>query len=182
MKLLLCFWCLEVLPVCLCREVKPFFIWFYPPWLDYDVSMHRLVELVVVIPTSHRSSKTESRCSSYGRFGFSCFCLFQGQRLRPWRAGDSGLGGPETPAQNVFLPFFIRSFGPEPPGTFPCQSLWPLGTGDSGPSLWTSKTRGVAQRRDGGRGFLAPAQSLLPPKAGDSGESGLQWLFSWGDL
>jgi hypothetical protein len=28
MKHLLCFWCLEVLPVRLCREVKPFIIWF----------------------------------------------------------------------------------------------------------------------------------------------------------
>jgi hypothetical protein len=90
MKLLLCFWCLEVLPVCLCREVKPFLIWFYPPLLDYGVSIHRLVELIVVIPTNPRSSKTESRCSSYGRFGFSCFCLFQGRRLRSRRAGDSG--------------------------------------------------------------------------------------------
>ena len=98
------------------------------------------------------------------------------------RAGDSGLVGAETPAQNVFSLFFVWSFGPEPPGTFPGQSLRPLGTGDSGPSLRTSKTRGVAQRRDGGGGFLAPARSIRPPKAGDSGESGLQRLFSWGDL
>jgi hypothetical protein len=110
--------------------------------------MHRLVELIVLIPTSQRSSKTESGCSSYDRFGFSCFCLFQGQRLRTRRAGDS--------TQNVFSPFFVQSFGPEPPGTFPGQRLRPLGTGDSGPSLRTSKARGVAQRRDGGRGFLAP--------------------------
>jgi hypothetical protein len=46
MKLLLRFLCLEVLPVCLRREVKPFIIWFYPPWLDYDVSMDEVVELV----------------------------------------------------------------------------------------------------------------------------------------
>jgi hypothetical protein len=98
------------------------------------------------------------------------------------RAGDSGLGGPETLAQNVFSPFFIRSFGLEPPGTFPGQSLWPLGTEDSNPSLRTSKTQGVAQRRDGGGGFVAPARSLRPPKVGDSEESGLQRLFLWGDL
>jgi hypothetical protein len=51
---------LEVLPVQLLREVKPFIIFFYPPLLDYDVSMDEVVELVVVIPTSPRSSKTES--------------------------------------------------------------------------------------------------------------------------
>jgi hypothetical protein len=72
------------------RLVKPFIIWFYPPLLDYDVSMHRLVELVVVIPMSQRSLKTESECSSYDHFGFRCFCLFQGQRLQTRRAKDSG--------------------------------------------------------------------------------------------
>jgi hypothetical protein len=59
---------LEVLPVHLLREVKPFIIWFYPPLLDYDVSMDEVVELVVVIPTSPRSSKTESECKNYHRF------------------------------------------------------------------------------------------------------------------
>jgi hypothetical protein len=57
MEHFLCFWCLEVLPVCLQREVKPFIIWFYPPLLNYDVSLHKVVELFVVIPTSPRSSK-----------------------------------------------------------------------------------------------------------------------------
>ena len=37
------------------REVKPFIIWFYPPLLDYDVSVQKVVELVVVIPTSPSS-------------------------------------------------------------------------------------------------------------------------------
>jgi hypothetical protein len=59
---------LEVLPIHLLRGVKPFIIWFYPPLLDYDVSMDEVVELVVVISTSPRSSKTESRCKSYHRF------------------------------------------------------------------------------------------------------------------
>src|SRR5664279_3628891 len=40
-------------------------IWFYPPILDYDVSLHILVVLVVVIPTSPRSSKTEFVCKRY---------------------------------------------------------------------------------------------------------------------
>jgi hypothetical protein len=59
---------LEVLPVHHVREVKPFIIWFYPPLLDYDVSMDEVVELVVVIPISPKSSKTES--------GFSSYCCF----------------------------------------------------------------------------------------------------------
>lgn len=37
--------------------------------MDYDVSMHNVVELVVVIPTSPRSSKSESGCKSYRVFG-----------------------------------------------------------------------------------------------------------------
>jgi hypothetical protein len=82
------FWCLEVLPVCLRREVKPFIIWFYPPWLDHDVSLHKVVEIVVVIPMSPRSSKTESRCSSYCRFCFGVSASFTGAAL----AGP----GPET--------------------------------------------------------------------------------------
>jgi hypothetical protein len=69
------FWCLEVLPVCLRREVRPFIIWFYPPWLYYDVSLHKVVELVVVIATSPRSSKTESGCSSYCCFHFGIFVV-----------------------------------------------------------------------------------------------------------
>jgi hypothetical protein len=68
MKLLSRFCCLEFLPVHLYSYVKPFIIWFHPPLLDYDVSMDEVVELVVVIATSPRSSKTESGCKSYGSF------------------------------------------------------------------------------------------------------------------
>jgi hypothetical protein len=52
MELFLRFWCLKVLPVHLYSLVKPFIIWFHPSLLDYDVSMDKIVELVVVIPTS----------------------------------------------------------------------------------------------------------------------------------
>jgi hypothetical protein len=78
------FFILEVLPICLFREVKPFIIWFYTPLLDYDVSMHGFVELVIVIPTSPRSSKTESGCSSYGHFCIGIAASF-------WVAGVSSL-------------------------------------------------------------------------------------------
>jgi hypothetical protein len=57
MELLLRFWCLEVLLVHLYTQVKPFIICFHPPLLDYDVSMDKVVELVVVIPMSQSSSK-----------------------------------------------------------------------------------------------------------------------------
>jgi hypothetical protein len=35
--------------------------------------MDEVVEIIVVIPTSSRSSKTESRCKSYNRFRIDVF-------------------------------------------------------------------------------------------------------------
>ena len=99
---------LEVLPFHLFREVNPFIIWFYPPYLDYDVFVHNIEDLVLVIPTSPSSQKSESGCSSYGRFGFSSFCSLQGRRLRP--------GGPETPAEKGVFSVFELCFCPESPG------------------------------------------------------------------
>jgi hypothetical protein len=55
--------------------------------LDYDVSLHKFVELVVMIPMSPRSSKTEFGCSSYCRFRFGVSANFGG----PEKAGP----GPE---------------------------------------------------------------------------------------
>jgi hypothetical protein len=78
---------LKILPVCLQKDVRPLVIWFYPPWLYYDISLHKVVELVVVIPMSQRSSKTESGCSSYYHFCFGVFTSFGG----PEKAGP----GPE---------------------------------------------------------------------------------------
>jgi hypothetical protein len=101
------FWCLEVLPVCLRSEVKPFIIWFYPPLLDYDVSMHKVVELVVVIPTSPRSSKTESGCSSYCRFRFGVSASFRGAAL-----GGPGpeIAGPARSFTSLFQSGFLSGF------------------------------------------------------------------------
>jgi hypothetical protein len=97
----------EVLPVCLQREVKPFIIWFYPPWLDYDVSLHKDVELVVVIPTSPRSSKMESGCLSYYRFHFGVSASFRGAAL-------AGLGpeiaGPGRSITSLFQSRFLSGF------------------------------------------------------------------------
>ena len=71
-----CVFVLKVLPVFRFIEVLPFYIWFYLPLLDYDVSMHDLTVLVVVIPTSPRTSKTEFVCSRYLRFRVRCCCSF----------------------------------------------------------------------------------------------------------
>jgi hypothetical protein len=44
---LIAFFMLKVLPVCFYREIGPFIIWVYIPLLDYDVSLHEVVELIV---------------------------------------------------------------------------------------------------------------------------------------
>jgi hypothetical protein len=51
--------------------------------LDYDVSLHKVIELFVSFKTSARSSKTESGCSSYYRFRFGVSASFGG----PEKAG-----------------------------------------------------------------------------------------------
>ena len=48
------------------KEFLNFPIWFYNILLNYDVSLHNLVVLIVTIPTSRRLSKTEFICKSYG--------------------------------------------------------------------------------------------------------------------
>jgi hypothetical protein len=40
--------------------------------LDYDVSLDDVVDLIVVIPMSPRSSKMESGCKSYHYFRIAC--------------------------------------------------------------------------------------------------------------
>jgi hypothetical protein len=74
-------------------KVKPFIIWFHSPLLDYDVSMAEVVELVVVIPTSPRSSKTESGYKNYSRF---CIDVFSRAGNSAPDAGISG-GAAEIP-------------------------------------------------------------------------------------
>jgi hypothetical protein len=69
-----------VIPSSSKTDFKTLFIFFYPPLLDYDVSMHCFVGLVVVNSTSLRSSEMESGCSSY-----RCFVLVSlpGWIIRP---------------------------------------------------------------------------------------------------
>ena len=56
--------------------------------MDYDVSMHIQVELVVTIPTSRKSSKTESGWKSYCSFRCAVSVSFQALGI-----SDSGLTG-----------------------------------------------------------------------------------------
>ena len=69
-------------PVCK-REALTFPIWFHPKLLDYEVSLHILVELVATIPTSPRSSKTESGSKSYACFGIGVPTNFQWAEVPP---------------------------------------------------------------------------------------------------
>jgi hypothetical protein len=67
-------------------------ICFHPPLLDYNVSMDEGVELIVVIPTSPSSSKTESGCKSYGCFHVDVFFLAE--------SSAPGLAGPDSRPRN----------------------------------------------------------------------------------
>ena len=58
-------------------------IYFYNIFLDYDVSLYILVELVITIPTSQRSSKTESGSKIYARFGIGVSTVFQWAEVPP---------------------------------------------------------------------------------------------------
>jgi hypothetical protein len=65
--------------------------------------MDEVLELVVVIPTSSRSSKTESGCKIYGHFHIAISC-------RPDNLGWEGADYSNKPA----LDFLLRTFGCEP--------------------------------------------------------------------
>ena len=112
------------------REVKPFFFWFYPPMLYYDVSLHDLVELIIIFETSPSSSKTKFRCSSYGSFRIADSDSFQ-------RGGDSGPRA-ETPAKT---PAKTPGGCPVPPGSCPgvCPGVWDPETPPPGRRLRSCK-------------------------------------------
>ena len=65
---LIVFLILKVLPIVPLQRGQNFTIWFYPPMMYYDVSLHNLVVLVVASSTSPRSSKTESGVKRYRTF------------------------------------------------------------------------------------------------------------------
>ena len=65
---------MKVITFPICKwELLPLSIYFYNIFLDYDVSLHILVVLVMTIPTSPRLSKTEFVCESSCVFGSIVF-------------------------------------------------------------------------------------------------------------
>ena len=127
MKNLLGSWYWRIYRLFFNRMVLPFPIWFYPSLLDYDVSLYILVELVVTISTSPRSSKTESGCERYVRFRFVFSAVFTGPEVPALR--------PEFPAK-----FPAQSSGPCPE-SFPGRLGRSGGSGNSGVSAGTSSPR-----------------------------------------
>ena len=90
-------------PVCE-KEFLIFPIWFYNILLNYDVSLHNLVVLIVTIPTSPRLSKTEFICKSYGAL------ILPLDLPRSWSgvSGHTGVSGPKRPESPV--PVFSLPF------------------------------------------------------------------------
>jgi hypothetical protein len=54
--------------------------------LDYDVSQHKVVELVIVIPTSPRSSKWSPNAKVLKVFIPGCFAVFRAAKVPPVQA------------------------------------------------------------------------------------------------
>ena len=104
---------LEVYQIIFYREVLSFPFCFYPPLLDYDVSMYILVDLVVMIPTSQKSSKTESGYERYARFRFALSAVFRGAEFPGFRPEVPGKATGKVPArvQYLFLGHTGRSGG-----------------------------------------------------------------------
>ena len=103
--------------------------------LDYDVSLHDLVVLVIIFETSPSSSKTELGCSSYDCFRIGVSISFS-------KTGDSGGRTPETPVLNRNLRFESCVTAASTPG----QRLGGVsGPGDSGAAtvtFWRAYLRG----------------------------------------
>ena len=120
MRLLFAFSVLEVYRFVFYREVLPFPIYFHNIFLDYDVSLHILIVLVVTIPTSPRLSKTEFICKSYGVLFFLLDL--------PWSwSGVSGHTGVSGPNDRSLLPLEFPAFLPKCGA--PLVSVWRF-TGD----------------------------------------------------
>jgi hypothetical protein len=73
----------------------------FVPWLDYNFSMHKVVETVFVIQMSPRSSKLESRFKSFHRFGQNSGSPVWGSLNRLVRFEPNLELGPNQPALGV---------------------------------------------------------------------------------
>ena len=95
--------------------------------------MYILVELTVTIPTSLRSSKTESGCERYVRFRFELSAVFTGAEVPALR--------PEFPAPRIFpAKFQAQSSGP-------CLESFPGRPGRSGGSGNSGVSAGISGPR-----------------------------------
>jgi hypothetical protein len=73
--------------------------------LDYDVSIDEVVELIVVIPMSPSSSKTESGCKGYHRFRIDVFFLAESLApgpARPDSRPEKSSGAPNRTNEELF--------------------------------------------------------------------------------
>ena len=59
-------------------------IYFYPPLLNYDISLHDLLEFIDTFETSPRPSKSEFGFKIYDRFSIAVSASF----------GEAGLSAP----------------------------------------------------------------------------------------
>jgi hypothetical protein len=64
--------------------------------LDYDVSLHKFIEIFVSFKMSPRLSKTESGCSSYCRLHFGVSASFGGPE-------KAGLGAEKAGPPGIFV-------------------------------------------------------------------------------
>ena len=62
-------WVLEVFRFAVYRALHCFLVEVLTLWLDDDVSMYKVVELVSMIPTRRKSSNSEFRVKRYLHFG-----------------------------------------------------------------------------------------------------------------
>ena len=110
-------------PVCE-KEFLTFPICFYNILLDYDVSLHNLVVLVVTIPTSPRLSKTEFAGESYCVFIIGLFLDRKSKRKEkmglPGRPGQAQAG--TRSAASGALPAQPRAGWPAQAGGRPAPS------------------------------------------------------------
>ena len=107
----------------------------------YDVSLNDLVEIVLIFKTSPSSSKSESGCSSYARFGFQLFAgisrpeipvvahrKFRPQKFRSgfsqnFRARKAGIFG-QSPVLEVEQTWFASDTSPDIGRRFPRNFRW----------------------------------------------------------
>ena len=128
--------------------------------LDYDGSLHDLVELVTSFETSPRSSKSESGCSSYGHSRFVVPASFQGGGISA--PGLFEISGPRKMAKDLAAGLTVLP--PEIWLEISCLARISGGGGEggiSGPRFGRIFRPGIPQRLDFLGGYKYPPSSSL---------------------